>query len=183
MYATFLFVPETRPSDPAFWAVFELRPSGPPLATQRRVISVVGEQNGKDCDHADRANGGLLADGKRCSQRRRRGVPGSVIVRSVSLCRVVVPAQLRTPHSRWRGFPGRLSLLRSLSPGRSSGTVVDPIAHPDTKRNPDTRLCQRELRLGRCHRRSATDTLPNHADLCSGADPSPSPDADHLPVR
>ncbi len=33
----------------------ELRPSGPPPATQRRAISVVGEQNGEDDDHADHA--------------------------------------------------------------------------------------------------------------------------------
>ena len=58
-----------------------LRPSGPPLAPQRRAISVVGEQNGEDCDHADHANGGLMANLEKCSQRCRRGLPGMVIVR------------------------------------------------------------------------------------------------------
>jgi len=88
--------------------VHQLRPSGPPLASQRRAISVVEVDGGENCDHADHANGGLLAIGEKCLHRCRRGVPGSVIVRSVLLCRVVVPAQLRTRHSRWRGFSGRL---------------------------------------------------------------------------
>ena len=43
-----------------------LRPSGPPLATQRRAISVVEGQNGEDCDHADHASGGLMANLEKC---------------------------------------------------------------------------------------------------------------------
>jgi len=101
------------------------RPSGPPLASQRRGISVVGEQNGKDCDHADRANGGLMASLEKCSQHFGRGVPGSVIVRSVSFCLGVVPAQFRTRHSRWRGLPETVAVSAS---GAVTDTVADTVA-------------------------------------------------------
>ena len=57
-------------------SVHQLRPSGPPMAPQRRAISVVEGQNGEDCDPADHASGGLMASLERCSQRFRRGLPG-----------------------------------------------------------------------------------------------------------
>ena len=84
--------------------VHEPRPSGPPLATQRRAISVVGEQNRENCDHADHANGGLLANGRRFSHRLRRGVPGP------HLCEA-------------RRVAGR-SLLHKYGPGTSRWAVL-----------------------------------------------------------
>ena len=65
------------------------RPSGSPMAPQRRANSVVEVQNGEDCDHAAHANGGLLANGKRCSRCLRRGLPGMDIVRGGRRCREV----------------------------------------------------------------------------------------------
>ena len=69
------------------------------MATQRRVISVVEGQNGENCDHADRANGGLLASLEKCSQRFRRGLPGIDIVRNGTRRQEVLPAQCHARHA------------------------------------------------------------------------------------
>ena len=66
--------------------VLRPRPSGPPLASQRRAISVVGEQNGKDCDHADRASGGDCGAGVS---------PAGCLPLSVTFC--IAPAPVYQP--------------------------------------------------------------------------------------
>ena len=53
------------------------------------------------CDHAARAPAASFRAGRADPDRSPRGVPGSAIVRGAMRCRVVLPAQLRTPHSRW----------------------------------------------------------------------------------
>ena len=79
------------------------RPSGPPPASQRRAISVVEGQNEENCDHADHASGGLMANLERCSQHFRRGLPGMVIVRNGTRLREVLPAQCHARHASVSG--------------------------------------------------------------------------------
>jgi len=84
--------------------VHQLRPSGSPLATQRRAISVVEEQNGEDHDHADHASDGLLTNRERCFQRLRRGVPGPHLCGARCVAGRAFLHKYGPGTSRWRGF-------------------------------------------------------------------------------
>jgi hypothetical protein len=90
---------------------YELRPSGTPgapMASQRPSVARAAWScggNGEVCEHAARASDGLPLTGTAVPERSSRGVPGSAIVRNAPRSRLVVPAQLRTRHSRWGVYP------------------------------------------------------------------------------
>ncbi len=98
-----------------------LRPSGPPSASRRRAISVVGEQNGKGCDHADRAPAACFAAGGDAPggftagvARRRHCARGSGLLEGLSLGTMPRPAR---PGGGW-------PLPRALSRSRFYFTPV-----------------------------------------------------------
>jgi len=110
------------------------RSSGPPVATQRRAISVVGEQNGEDCDHAARASGGLPP-----GRDRRTGLPSPWsarydYVREVPQSRNAREAHCQTCTSRWAlVFP------------RACGDVAAAVTAPDAVADADSCPCHRSL--------------------------------------
>ena len=108
--------PVARPSAPAFWAA---------VATQRRAISVVGEQNGKDCDHADRAPAASWRAGRDAPGRRRRGLPGMTLCGRSCVAEWVSGAQCQTRHAPVSG-----GLARAWSAAADAGAAPDAAAVP-----------------------------------------------------
>ena len=88
------------------------------------------------------------------------GVPGSLIVRYAPRGRVVVPAQLRTRHSRWRVFPtcpGAAPVVAAQSGVRPVyGCVVDQaLVLLDSKPSANTGRATKVLNI-----RSASGAVP-----------------------
>jgi len=111
--------------------VHQLRPSGPPLATQRRVISVVEGQNGENCDHADRASGGLKTNGKICWQHLRRGVPGMTMCGRRRRAGRLMGHIVKPRTSRWRVFlVSCYDFGRGLGPGSDHGSLITDHTDP-----------------------------------------------------
>ena len=99
----------------AFQGVPENRPSGPPLAVQRRTIGVVARRRaGKGCDHADGTPAASLRAGTGARERAPRGCPPRSFSERESSGSVLVEKNSKD------GTPGAAPYSRRLRGG--SGT-------------------------------------------------------------
>ena len=113
----------------------EPRPSGPPSATQRRTISVVGEQNGKDCDRAARASGGLMAGRERCTGSLSPWSARYDIVREGAQRRQASGAHCQTRHIPVGGCLARArSAVPAAASDADSGAGGDTLTAPPNRR-------------------------------------------------